>query len=383
MNSDKRLTIFLRLKNRVPFTYRWMAYANRIHFPFKVLIADGGADETVSEVLSQRANFPNVDYDYIRYPYDKTYTEYYVKMADALSRIQTPFVAMADNDDFYVVEGLRRSVDFLRVHSDYSCCRGDIGGFRVRLSEKYGHLSRVYGEDVQFFSKIYHCQSIEDETAKQRVQSHFSCYSPTCYDVHRTEELMTYFQALRDLNLKDIFLAELLTSFLTVAADKIRREPYSYLVRQTNPPSSSAKTHRQKWGDSFDRMLLESWSDDFTKFVNAIATVVSSKDGTSVNDARRQVKQAYRGHVAPGIIRCLSSQNTEPSNPIVCVTQRLVRKLEYDSVTRRVLRRLYLAVRRTMSGRSKRDRVTPLDRASEYYEDIRPIHDFLTAQPPV
>ena len=381
MNADKDLTVLLRLKDRVPFTFRWMSYANRINFPFKVLIADGGADETVPEVLSERANFPNVDYEYVRYPYDQTYVDYYAKVADALSRIDTPFVVMADNDDFYIVEGLRHSVDFLRVHPDYSSCRGAMGGVEIRPSDEYGHLGGLYGEDTSF--TLYQTQSIMHETAKLRVQSHFSCYAPTFYDVHRTEQLKTHFQTLRDLNLKDIFLAELLTSFLTVAAGRVRREPYLYLVRQLDSPGSSSRAHKQKWGDRFDRMLSESWSDDFTRFVNAIATAIVGQDGTSVDDARRQVKQGYRIFVAPRIINCLSSRNTEPSNRIVSTAQSLVRRLECDSKIRRVLRKLYLVVRIIMSGQPKRRQVISIsiNRSSEYYKDFRPIHDFLATQP--
>ena len=48
MTADNELTILLTLKDRAPFTFRWMSYANSIRFPFKVLIADGGADETAS-----------------------------------------------------------------------------------------------------------------------------------------------------------------------------------------------------------------------------------------------------------------------------------------------------------------------------------------------
>ena len=113
MTADNELTILLTLKDRPLFTFRWMAYANSIRFPFKVLIADGGKDETVPKVLSDKTNFPNVNYEYIRYPYDVTYAEYYSKVVDALSHVKTPFAVMADNDDFFIVEGLRLAVEFL------------------------------------------------------------------------------------------------------------------------------------------------------------------------------------------------------------------------------------------------------------------------------
>ena len=40
-----------------------------------------------------------LDVEYRRYPFDRTYADYFVKLADALSRVTTPFVVLADNDD--------------------------------------------------------------------------------------------------------------------------------------------------------------------------------------------------------------------------------------------------------------------------------------------
>src|SRR5438132_11961673 len=139
MSADNELTILLTLKDRPLFTFRWMAYANSIRFPFKVLIADGGKDETVPKVLSDKTNFPNVNYEYVRYPYDQTYAEYYSKVVDALSRIETPFVALADNDDCFIGEGLKLAVEFLRVHPDYSACVGHVGVCWVTYSDRFVH----------------------------------------------------------------------------------------------------------------------------------------------------------------------------------------------------------------------------------------------------
>ena len=95
MNADAQLTILLTLKDRGEFTHRWMSYAERVRFPFKVLIADGGSDASVPALLAERARFPNVDYEYLRYPEDTSYRQYYAKIDDALGRVRTPFVAMS------------------------------------------------------------------------------------------------------------------------------------------------------------------------------------------------------------------------------------------------------------------------------------------------
>ena len=124
MDYDHKLTIVLLLKGRVQFTRRWMLYAERIRLPFKVLIADGSSDDKAKDLLSDKKAFPDVNYEYLRYPYDETLPHYYSKLVDVLSRVTTPYVALACNDDFYVISGIRKTLAFLENNSDY--VSGDI-----------------------------------------------------------------------------------------------------------------------------------------------------------------------------------------------------------------------------------------------------------------
>ena len=101
---DERLTVLLTLKGRHDFTLRWMTYAQHVGFPFKVLVADGSVDDVAGDILASPSRFPGVRIEYVRYPEDKSYDHYHDKVSAALSRIETPFVVMADNDDFFLVE---------------------------------------------------------------------------------------------------------------------------------------------------------------------------------------------------------------------------------------------------------------------------------------
>ncbi|NQU17106.1 MAG: TIGR00180 family glycosyltransferase [Candidatus Saganbacteria bacterium] len=313
---SKDLTIVLPLKDRVEYTFRWMSYVNEISFPFKIIIADGGKDKKVEETLSNKANFPKIDYEYVRYPYDKTYSDYFAKEADALSRVKTPFVAMADNDDFFVVEGLSRSVEFMSAHPEYSSCRGDIAGFIVS--------DGLYGEG-KGFCKLYPSRSHINDSAAERVESHFSCYDPTFYDVHRTEQLAGCFKLLSDLDLNDIFLAELLPSFLVVAYGKTKRIPGLYLLRQLAVPGSSADNENKR-GDIFDRMLNELWTLDFNKVMGAIAKAISEQDKISKDIALSQVIKKFRIYVGPDIIECLSTPKSKRPNYLLGFAKRFKRK---------------------------------------------------------
>ena len=385
MTADNELTILLTLKDRAPFTFRWMSYINSINFPFKVLIADGGADETVPKVLSNKANFPNVTYEYVRYPYDQTYAEYYSKVVDALSRIKTPFVALADNDDCFIGEGLKLAAEFLRVHPDYSACGGHVGVFWVTSSDKFVpyNYNGAYGNKVEL---KWRCRppSLIQETAAERTLNQFAHYfDASYYDVQRTEELKSRFDTLRALNIKDIFLAEYLLAILTGVAGKVQRIGRLYLVRQWNSPDSSGGTHQEKYGDALGRMFAESWSDDFTKFVNVVAAALVEKDGISIEDARDHVKKCYKTFVAPAIIECLVAEPTVTTTmPIIAHMVQRVVKLGPNSLMRKTLQKLYRRIPWiSVSAINGEGLLTyPL---STYRDDFKPIAKLLTQKPPV
>jgi len=317
-----KLTILLTLKDRSIFTYRWLEYAQFVNLPFKVFIADGGLSDEIANNLGNSSKYPKVDYCYFRYPPDTSYYIYYSKVVDALSKIDTEYVVMADNDDFFIVKGLEKSIIFMDEHPDFSCCRGTIGTVNIKTNSKKNFES-VYGEKVVF--DIFKVQSNLKKNASERIKFHFSTfnlknyYSATFYDVHRTKDLMKYYKILKDLDLKDLYLAELLLSYLTVSDGKVKRGSYNYLIRQTNSSGSSASTHQEKWGDHFDRMFHESWSEDFSNFTNAIAKSISSKDKINLDTASYLVKKGYREYISPHIINCISNPN---------VLTKILRKLD-------------------------------------------------------
>ena len=219
MSTDSDLTVLLTIKDRQPFTFRWMKYANSTSFPFKVLIADGGKDPDVAQKLSCCENFPNFDYEYIRYPYDQTYREYFFKVKDAVSKVKTPYLVLTDDDDFILPEGLRSCVKFLSDNPDYVSCGGRLATFSLRPNP-----NATYGEEVEFI--LHPLENSKDsETALERVEKHFKSYDVTCYDVHRTEALRTVYDEQNTFNPDDILLAEQFVSHLTLTHGKVKTKP--------------------------------------------------------------------------------------------------------------------------------------------------------------
>ena len=95
------VTILITLKDRCSYTYRLMGYLNKIKCPFKILLADGGSNKALENNLRNHINYPDVDYRYIRYPYDVDLLTYYTKMKDSALEVDTPFVICISTTGFH------------------------------------------------------------------------------------------------------------------------------------------------------------------------------------------------------------------------------------------------------------------------------------------
>ncbi len=346
MNPERELTILLALKDRVPFTRRWMAYANRVRLPFHVCIADGGSDDASERMLADRAAFPHVSYEYARYPRDTSYTDYWTKVADALSRVRTEFVALIDNDDLVVVSGARRAVDFLAAHPDHASCGGQCAIFWVTPGGGDADERLCYGSDVRWKYSL-DAHSLAQDTARARIRHHSRRATNTAhYHVRRTAELRRQAEIIRDLDIKDPFVIERLLFFLTATAGKIEQLDTVYIARQWNAPGSDGLAHEAKYGDWLGRMLSPSWSRDFTNFVRVASEALADADRIPLDEARRSVVELYRMWVAPQMLGDVLAEPTVTlSMPIVLLVVHRLLGRSPDSMIRRLARAAYRRTR--------------------------------------
>ncbi|HUQ85975.1 MAG TPA: TIGR00180 family glycosyltransferase [Vicinamibacterales bacterium] len=372
MIQGEDLTILLAVKDRVPFTQRWLEYA-RAHLPFRVLIADGGSDDAVERIVSEPA-CASSHINYVRYPFDASYADYYGKLADALSRVTTPFVVMADNDDFFIPAGLTRALQFLATHSDHVACGGQCALFWV-AGESPAADTR-FGDSVAWKCSSLLSSDVAD-TAERRLRERSLGANDVFYAVHRTALLRDHFAAVRDCSPHDLFLMEELVMFLTAIAGKTCQLETLYIARQQDSPGSSAGAHEARFGDWYDRMLVPTWSGDFTRFVAIAAAALSRADGVSADQARQAIVESYKMSVAPFLLAdVLDEPSVSFSTPLVQQVVRRLVKLPRTSVVRRVAQRLY---RRTqwlshdfVHGTEFRTR-----RARQAAREFTPVREFL------
>lgn len=243
MQGSQKLTIVLTLKDRVPFTYRWMKYMDDVRCPYRILIADGGEEGgAIEQHLRKHENYPNLDYDYIRYPYDATIEIFYEKFVNVLSRVESEYLLLADNDDFFLLERIPDMLVFLDARKDYVGARGKRVDFT--LFDKIGKSNNLV-TGVRYFAWSREERSIESASPFDRVEAlckdmlkydHYSNW----YCIFRSAPLQEVWRSLITLPVKEVLVTEVLTHILMLMRGKIGILPYPFYFRQSHTSTLSA-----------------------------------------------------------------------------------------------------------------------------------------------
>ena len=309
---DDRLTILLTLKGRENFTYRWLEYSNNIKLPFRIYIADGGENDNISEFLSNQSKYPNLKIKYRRYPFDKDRKTYKKKLISSINEIESKYMVFADNDDFILINGIKDSLDYMEKNKECSCAIGRIGFVRVGSIDTEDDEYIYYGNNNTYW--LPNSLGINANTALDRFKlflhnySQTTSYSSYYYGINRTKHIKEVFRKTLELNLNDIFLDELLVSGLVAINGNIKSDDYLYLIRQRNTEQSSATTFTKKFGNEFDRVFLETWSNDLSLFIKTISESIVKNDDLEISNVENHVLDAYKQYIAPLIFNRLQKQ---------------------------------------------------------------------------
>lgn len=288
--STSDLTILLPLKGRNLHTLRFLWDANRRKLPYKFLIADGEVHPTIAGLLEASSKaFPDLDIEYVRYPNDASFSDFYRKMADAAGRVRTKYVMQADNDDFLIASGIDRCLSFLKENADYQSFGGGVGAFA--LAQTVNGFNQVTGtlDRLAFrYGPNYWPKDLSSVEALARCTSGFK--SVIYYNVFRAPALATMLRELAEIDFADLELHE---SFFTLHALTLGKSGQdarvmSYL-RQMGTSSAFS------WnGDDWVGYLLKSrFTDDFQAYLSRISTMIAATDEIDAGTAATRIRDLY------------------------------------------------------------------------------------------
>jgi glycosyltransferase domain-containing protein len=304
-----RLTILLRLKGRPLFTLRFLFHANRARMPFRFLVADGEARPPLSDILENaREYFPNIDIAYVRYPDDTSLSRFYAKMHDALRRVNTPYVMLADNDDFLGAAGLERAVEFMDSHPDYVCCGTGIAGFSVHASRRapLGLLAGPITKIAYRYSPNDRAADYSSSFATERVLAGLR-NTWSYYAVFRARDLALIWSEVSELAPASLQLVERFCAMRAMTLGKARSDPAvigywrQYWTSSGSHWEASGNTAPREW---VHHLLRNDFNGDFTKILERISGVVATMDGGSEPEIAARVREGCAVWLRRVLINC-------------------------------------------------------------------------------
>jgi len=280
---DNNLTILIPLKGRDDYTVRCVNYLNFIECPYRILFADGGKNSKIQELLENKDNFPNLNYEYIRYPYDATLADFYKKMTAAASLVKTPFVYQYDNDDFFITETVQKCVDFLIENPDYNSAKGR--KFDFFLSKE------IYG-DIHITHEMYtkYPNPIIGETVRDRLADQCAHFHANYHNIRRTKNFQATCELIEISDFSNYRFAHQAESFLNIVWGKsIRQIDGVHLFHQGSSPSCGSEHFppQEEW------IMAEYWKNDFVGMMNLFGTAIHYFDDVPLKKARNIFADAY------------------------------------------------------------------------------------------
>lgn len=279
-----QLTLLVTLKDRSEFTERLCRYFELVEYPFHVLFADGSLGDKNEKIFKKKHDF---DYTYIRFPKDNGIEDFYKKCADAIKKVKTPYVMIADNDDFPIIGGQLKAVEFLEKNPSYVGCNGKVGG--VILSPE---PNSIKGKNSLFLPYYCHVMdvpvSLDQESALERIQSFLKNFYSIYYSVFRTESLKETFKYIKDLNPNDLGVHELFFSYMQISQGKIHSIPSVTYIRQKGS-SQSSKTQK----DWIDRLFYTDWLSDLKEATKETARHISKNEKKDCEEIYDQLYEFF------------------------------------------------------------------------------------------
>ena len=264
-----------------------MEYMNFLNYPFKIIVADGGKDQQIEDMLRDKSNFSNLDYDYLRYPYDQTLDDFHEKMSDSIQKISTPLASIMDNDDFLLLEGVKKCVDFLKNNKDYSSARG--------LVNRLGVNKDIFG-DISISENMYSkfTEDIVGSTASERVAEQSSRFHGNWHNVTRSEHLKAAWKMINIVKPQNMRFTEQMTGYLGALWGDSHRGDFPWLLHQHGQridiEGGSLDSH---YPDQEGWIKSDYWLEEFNKMTEVVGVAISAYDNIPIDEAMKNFREAY------------------------------------------------------------------------------------------
>lgn len=276
MNVDRRLTLILPVRGRPEYTRRWLDWARESALPFPVIVADG-SEAADAGVVARKVAVGVAEGR--AWAHRASRTGILARVADAAARVETPFAALAANDDFPLRAGLAACTAALEARPDAAACGGPAAAVALPCGEP------IWSANARARTPVVR-SPLDGASSLARIEYLLDAYDPPWYDVQRVEVMRAAFQRIERSGLRDLHLCELLHAVGVASGGPCLRTPLPHLVRQEDAADSASAEIADR-GDLLAEILAEGWGAQFEIFIGA------ASDAAGGDSTRPNLRAAY------------------------------------------------------------------------------------------
>lgn len=361
------VTLILPVKNRCSLLQRVLRYYAAVEFPYPILVGNG-SDGTEAEAVRRLLDSYT---GHLRLSVWDQSCDMISSYLELLERVETAYVLLAGDDDFFVPRGVERCWRYLTAHPDYNAACGDVLSIYTHMAADGSlHLDHSFPDGYR---------SVTDELPSRRLV-HFSTPHTmnTTYCVQRTEPLRTMLRrcvALRLYQPQNAF-SETALNAQTLLHGKLRRLPGLYHVRLRHRPAAVTRQsveHLDYGLYVYNEASKPGWAEKLRLFVDVVAEELLRHEPLDRRTAHHVAETMFLGWFLPRATRNRDRLVTQ-LRPLASrrPAHTLLKRMPGVSTTWTFLQAL-------RPGRLSVD--TALKPASPYYEDFLPVYRSLMSAP--
>ena len=211
----EKLTIVIPTNNRNYTFKRLVEYLNRIEYKMKVIIIDSS---------KKKKNTKNLPYLYFYLPGKNAN----IKISKILNQINTKYVVTIADDDFFLVNGLIKSIKFLEKNQDYIGVHGDYYIHSKILDFKYLNFYKFM--PIKYTNINY--QPTKGKSFDRALKYLDGKLAPLNYAMFRTDIYKKVWKISTKLKREDVIFLELIPCFLFYYHGNIKKINEPYISRE-------------------------------------------------------------------------------------------------------------------------------------------------------
>jgi glycosyltransferase domain-containing protein len=232
--SNYNITVLLTIFNRLDFTKKWLDFAEKQQMPFKILISDGGSLKNVKDILNLEDR--DLDIEYKKYKFYKNYRKLYEKYFFAIKNVKTDYVIICEDDDYINIDGIKKSVNFLKNNKGFSCVKGiNLCGELSPERNIFNYLA-LRKEDKNFNNMGIYNDKSEDRLINYYRNNHLSIFN----GLQKKSVLKKVFKVL-NRDFYNLYITELIFVLIVINEGKIKRSNYIDYIKMDNTVFSSSE----------------------------------------------------------------------------------------------------------------------------------------------